>query len=221
MPFKLEFPAVSYEFDESRQYDFLTVFTANVRDRGIIGFVDGGYPVGERPNGSLIYGDKFISADFTPAGDHYNITRRRADTIEGNYQSLSIEDQINLIFAPSWELVAGYIRGQLGGRGAKIPDWCMKSPALTQDQYTAHYTRIVKQRLSENNQRRFLFVRDWLRGNCVITLSCECKPNEFCHRKIVADTMLRGIATQIGIPYHYAGEVSDVNEGKIEQLKLP
>jgi len=86
----------------------------------------------------------------------------------------------NPVFAPSWELVKGYKRGD-----------------ITQAQYTEKYWVLMIESMMEHPN-------EWnaLVNRSRIVLTCYCRSGVFCHRVLLAQ-LLEGVR-QIGV---YKGEL--------------
>lgn len=87
------------------------------------------------------------------------------------------------VFAPSWELVQGYLRGE-----------------ITPEQYTEAYTKAMRLSFQQHTTR-------WLEvlGQDTVAIGCYCKPGAFCHRLLLVD-FFRKVAEANRIPFEYLGE---------------
>ncbi len=98
------------------------------------------------------------------------------------------------VFAPTKRLVFGHKAGQGDSR---FQNW---SP-LTDAEYTAQYLDLLRGRFRQNPQAfRSLLERE------EVILLCYCKAHAFCHRYILAETVLPKCAQYFDIPYDYGGE---------------
>ncbi|MBX3085063.1 MAG: hypothetical protein KF716_25745 [Anaerolineae bacterium] len=110
---------------------------------------------------------------------------------------------------PTWRLVAGHklYTAQQAGNQAEIDRWRVSkltaepTTSLTNEQYTAEYIGLLRQRYAENKQPFLdLVQRDQ------VTLTCYCAAGQFCHRHIAVD-VLEKIANHHQLPFERGGEI--------------
>ena len=87
------------------------------------------------------------------------------------------------MFAPSWELVQGYLDGK-----------------VSTEEYTEAYTAAMRKSFQQHTTR-------WLEvlGQDTVAIGCYCKPGAFCHRLLLVD-FFRKVAEANRIPFEYLGE---------------
>jgi len=92
-----------------------------------------------------------------------------------NRLDITVKTGFNLL-SPTWDMVMGY-----------------KSGKITQDKYTELYYN--KMRSSYINRRKYW---DWLLKRNEVVLVCFCKADDFCHRLLLADILVKLGAEYLG-----------------------
>lgn len=79
-------------------------------------------------------------------------------------------------FAPTWKMVMG-----------------LKNGEITREQYIEEYTEMMRKSYKENRDR-------WeeVLGLDEVVLACYCKPDQFCHRVLLAKMMEKCGAEYLG-----------------------
>jgi uncharacterized protein YeaO (DUF488 family) len=101
---------------------------------------------------------------------------------------------VGRVFAPTKQLVFGHKAGQGDSR---FQSW----KPLTDAEYTMQYLDLLRSRFRQNPQP----FRNLLEREEVILL-CYCKAHGFCHRYILAETVLPKCARYFDLPFDYGGE---------------
>lgn len=109
--------------------------------------------------------------------------------------TVGTKDKAGKVLAPTWELVGGH-KAHNGHE-----KFVGKHEPLDDDQYTAQYKALLRERWKENRQAFINLVkRDRL------VLKCYCRPGAFCHRHIALDVLDR-VAQSEGIEVTRGGEL--------------
>jgi uncharacterized protein YeaO (DUF488 family) len=73
------------------------------------------------------------------------------------------------IFCPTWDMVKDYKNGH-----------------LTKEAYTKRYYQMMRESYTSNK-----YQWQYLLDQAKIILCCYCKPNDFCHRYLLADILVK------------------------------
>lgn len=88
------------------------------------------------------------------------------------------------VFAPNWDIVSR-----------------SKTGTLSNDDYTAIYTDLMRKSYRENYWRWL----ELLNSPVPVALGCYCRAGGFCHRYILVE-ILHKCCDNLGIPFVYRGE---------------
>lgn len=88
-------------------------------------------------------------------------------------------------FAPTWEMVKG-----------------IKEHTLSEEEYTKQYIFLMRKSMVDNRDKWLALLE-----KPEFAIACYCGPNDFCHRFVLKDILLK-LAKQKNIEIEYCGEIT-------------
>lgn len=114
---------------------------------------------------------------------------------------------VGACLAPTWELVGGHKHFRAKNEGWPLvagdgkPQWFCQHVPLSNEQYTEKYLTLLRERWKADASPFIELLK------CdKLVLGCYCDPDEFCHRKLAADVLIK-LASAHKLDAIYNGEI--------------
>lgn len=114
------------------------------------------------------------------------------------------------IFAPTWEMVMEHKEAMKKAESLIDPEEKTKAKRKANREYTYAYRDMMRKSYKKHKKTWEDILRGIIPGldgeHGRVVLCCYCRPEQFCHRKILAQMFVK-LGEEINLPAVYLGEI--------------